>query len=536
MAVRRVLLSSLVLSMTLAVAPAAAQAAPTTLSAQTETVQSEAVPTTGLKFQDIRVADGVVLKSNLISPTTAGKHPAIVFVNSWGLNDAEYLAQALTLAHKGYVVLSYTARGFYGSGGTIDTAGPADISDASSVIDWLIANTAADPAHIGMGGISYGAGISLIAATQDSRIRAVAAMSGWADMTESLYGNQTRRPQALWLLRAVAKVVGHTDADFDTFYSDYMAGRNVPILKAWGAARSAATYLPSLQANKPALFMANAYGDSIFGPNSLTDFFTAYNGPKRLELSPGDHAIPEIAGILGLPNHVWTSTTRWFDQYLAGTDPGMADGPVVLRVRNSDDVESYPDWAHATGETVHYQLGDAASRLTGPMQTTAPAPYRKTFRAIGGTVAVTGVILLTNGLEVLTGTPPTAWLPQVDRLRAAVWQSPKFSNAADVRGIVKAHLALTPSAAKGTVISYLYDVDSGGVGRLITHAPVSWADATPGVTMGTDVSLAATAWNVAAGHRLALVIDTQDPMYIDDNAFGAAISISAGSWLDVPLR
>lgn len=536
MAVRRVLLSSLLLSIALVAAPSAAQAAPTVLSDQTETVQADTTVTTGVRSLDITVADGAVLKANVISPTTAGKHPAIIFISSWGLNDAEYLAQAGALARKGYVVLSYTARGFWGSGGNIDTAGPADVADASSVIDWLIANTAADPAHIGMGGVSYGAGISLLAAGHDARIRAVAAMSGWSDLYQSLYGGQTRRPQALFLLNAVAKVVGHTTPDFDSLYADYFAGRNVPRLKEWAEARSAATYLPALQANKPALLMANAYGDSIFGPNSLSDFFTAYGGPKRLEFSAGDHAIPEITGLLGLPNHVWDSTVRWFDQYLAGIDTGIADEPVVLRVRNSDDVETYPDWAHVTGSTVRYQLGDAASRLTGPLQATAPAAYRKTFFSVGDTVAGSGVILLTNGLEALTGTPPTAWLPQVDRLRAAVWQSGPLRGGAEVRGIARLHLALTPSAAQGTVISYLYDVDANGTGKLITHAPVSWSDATPGAPLATDVALSATAWNVAAGHRVALVVDTQDPMYIDDNAYNAAISISAGSWLDLPLR
>ena len=94
---------------------------------------------------------------------SSGTHPAIVFVNSWGLNDAEYLAQATAFARAGYTVLSYTTRGFWGSGGQIDTAGPQDIADVSAVIDWLLAHTTADPAHIGVAGVSYGAGIGLIA-------------------------------------------------------------------------------------------------------------------------------------------------------------------------------------------------------------------------------------------------------------------------------------------------------------------------------------------------------------------------------------
>src|SRR3954447_12619863 len=92
-----------------------------------------AAPTTGFRFVDIPAADGAVLKANVIEPTSPGRHPAIVFINSWGLNDLEYLAQAQLLAAGGYTVLSYTTRGFWGSGGKIDTAGPLDLADASTV-------------------------------------------------------------------------------------------------------------------------------------------------------------------------------------------------------------------------------------------------------------------------------------------------------------------------------------------------------------------------------------------------------------------
>jgi len=83
---------------------------------------------------------------------------------------------------------------------------------------------------------------------------------------------------------------------------------------AWGRIRSPATYLDAINANRPAVLMANAWGDSIFPPNQLADFFGRLAGPKRLELRPGDHAIAELTGILGLPNDVWTSVQRWFDR------------------------------------------------------------------------------------------------------------------------------------------------------------------------------------------------------------------------------
>ena len=98
--------------------PPAATAAPAPA-----VVVSSAVATTGFKFVDIP-GDGVVLKANVIAPAAAGRHPAVLLPASWGLNDLEYLAQARKLAEGGYVVVSYTPRGWWASGGRSTRPGP----------------------------------------------------------------------------------------------------------------------------------------------------------------------------------------------------------------------------------------------------------------------------------------------------------------------------------------------------------------------------------------------------------------------------
>ena len=199
---RRVVLATPALLATTAILAATGVLDATHPAAAQTAAQQTAQQTTGFRTATITAADGTALEANVIEPATAGRHPAIVFISSWGLNDAEYLAQATAFAQAGYTVLSYTTRGFWDSGGQIDTAGPKDIADVSSILDWLIAHTGADPGRIGVAGVSYGAGIGLIASAADPRIRAVAAMSGWTDLVESLYGGNTRRPQAAFLLAA----------------------------------------------------------------------------------------------------------------------------------------------------------------------------------------------------------------------------------------------------------------------------------------------------------------------------------------------
>lgn len=492
--------------------------------------------TTGFRFVDINVGNGVILKANVIEPTSAGRHPAIVFPSSWGLNDLEYLAQAQKLAEGGYTVLSYTPRGWWASGGEIDTAGPKDMADVSRILDWLIANTTADAARIGMSGVSYGGGISLLASAFDSRVRVVASISGWTDLESSLYGGETRRLQSSALLGGAAALLGNPSAELETTLSDFFAYRNIEAIKSFARARSAATYLSAINANRPAILMANAYGDSIFHPNQIVDFYGSLTGPKRMEFAPGDHAIPELTGLIGLENHVWTSTRRWFDRHLMGIANGIdTENPVVLRSMTGGPVESYPTWA-ATANTVRRNgLGSVSFWTgTGSLGGTPETGWSRSAEINPDTVAHGGVILLSNGLQALTGITPTAWLPAVNRINAGVWIA--SSDAAQkIRGAATAHLRIKPEQSNGTLIVYLYDVDWAGNGRMVTQAPVSWRSGA-GVTRDVEVRLPAVSWDVPAGHKLALVVDGFDGFYLDDNDVFDTVVFSGPSWLDVPTR
>ncbi|MET7423548.1 CocE/NonD family hydrolase [Dactylosporangium sp. NPDC005555] len=529
------LLSVLAAAALTAAAPATATPA-TAASVPAAASATSAVPTTGFRFVDIAGSGGVVLKANVIAPSAAGRYPAIVFPASWGLNDLEYIAQARTLAGRGYVVVSYTPRGWWASGGEIDTAGPKDMADLSAVIDWALSNTAADPSRIGAAGISYGAGISLLGSAFDPRIRAVVMMSGWTDLVYSLYGDQTRHQQSAGLLQLAAGLLGNAGPDLSGKLADFNANRNIPQIMAWAGVRSAATYLDAINANRPAVLIANSWGDSIFPPNQLVDFYGRLAGPKRLELRPGDHAIAELTGVIGLPNEVWASAYRWFDQYLAGVDTGIGSEPPVLVKPHNAASESYAAWSSLSGSVRRYGLGqirwwDGTGLLGGSPST----GWSKTLPSDLNTTADGGVVLLTNGAAALTGILPQIWLPTVDRLRAGVWASDRPSTVQRIRGVPKVHLNLTGTAAQGTLVAYLYDLDGAGNAKLITHAPVSWQGTATG-SRSVDVSLSATAYDVPAGHSLTLVVDTTDPLYYDANTLGGSVTVAGGSYVDVPLR
>ncbi|MFF3511717.1 alpha/beta fold hydrolase [Streptomyces sp. NPDC002573] len=482
-----------------------------------------------VRFVDITGDGGTVLKGNVVTPSGADgtrRYPLLVLPTSWGLPQVEYLAQAQKLADSGYVVVTYNVRGFWQSGGQIEVAGPPDIADASRVIDWALANTPSDARHIGMAGVSYGAGISLLAAAHDKRIKAVASLSGWADLIDSIYSQRTQHVQAGALLDGAGTLTGRPSPEVQQVFKDFFASNlaKEPDLIAWGRKRSPATYIDEFNKNGTALLLANAWGDTIFPPNQYVDFYEKLTGPKRLELRPGDHATAELTGLFGLPNDVWTDTERWMDHYLKGEDNGIdREQPVELKPRSPGGYEGYPDW-----------------KSVGATRRKIDLAGTTTIHANVDSGADGGVIFLSSILDQIAHVPPIAAIPLLPRRYAAVWQSPRYATAQHIRGTATLHTTLTPTKESGTLVAYLYDVGPLGLGKLVSNAPYTWHGLTPGKPFGVDLELFSTAYDVPAGHRLAMVVDTVDPLYIEHNPSGAQLTFSSPaedpSYVSVPLR
>ncbi|WP_109004838.1 alpha/beta fold hydrolase [Streptomyces rishiriensis] len=482
-----------------------------------------------VRYVDIAGDGGTVLKANVVTPTGADgarRYPLVVLPTSWGFPQVEYLAQAQRLADSGYVVLSYNVRGFWQSGGEIDVAGPRDVADASKVVDWALAHTPADVRHIGMAGVSYGAGISLLAAAHDPRVRAVASLSGWGDLIDSIYSGRTQHLQAAAVLDTVGTVAGRQSAEsrevFSAFYSGDLTKEKD--LVAWGKKRSPATYADQLNRNGAAVLMAGSWGDTIFPPRQSAAFYEQLTGPKRLEFRPGDHATAEITGLFGLPNDVWTDTERWFDHYLKGEDNGVdREAPVRLKSRTGGGYEGYPDWK---------SVGATRSRIALGGDTTL---HTNVDSGADG-----GIVFLSSILDQVAQLPPVASIPLLPRRWAAVWQSQKYATAQRVRGAATLHTTVTPTEESGTLVAYLYDVGPLGLGKLVDNAPYTFHGRTPGRPFGLDLEMFSTAYDVPAGHRLALVVDTVDPLYMEHNPSGARLTFSSPandpSYVSVPLR
>ncbi|MEU5691528.1 CocE/NonD family hydrolase [Actinosynnema sp. NPDC020468] len=473
---------------------------------------AHAAPGVAVTYETIPGQGGTPLKAFVVQPTGrgAGPFPLLVLPSSWGVNDIEYVGAAAKLAYQsGYSVISYTSRGFHDSAGTIDVAGPDTIADVSRVIDWGVAHAAGDVTRVGVGGISYGAGQSLLAAAADPRIKAVAALSTWTDLARSLYPNDTVSNQAVELLLAAGRLTGRPGPVLTDAEAAYRQGRFADVLPI-SPPRSPATKAASIKA---AVLIGNAWNDGLFPPGQVTDFFTALDAPKRLMLSPGDHATAELFGAAGLPNEIWESAGRWFDHYLKGVDNGVdREAPVRLRPNNGGAWRDYPSWRAVTTRT------DTTTLTAERIGTGWP------------TIAESGTVLVSGALQGFLKLPTGVATPLVDRNAAAVWRGPAHPTASTVGGTPRAHLTVTTTATT-TLFAYLYEVNPLGLGALITHKPVTLAGA---ATRTIDLDLEPTLWTVAAGNRLVLVVDTVDARYGSASRLGGGVAFGADSTLSVP--
>lgn len=139
--------------------------------------------------------DGVPLDATVTLPAEGGRGlPLVVEIHGLGNSKHEYLDPASTAytdnayawAKDGYAVLTYTARGFWGSCGTPESraASPADcargyihladaryeVRDTQELAGQLVDEGVVDPQRIGVTGDSYGGGQSIMLAALNDRV------------------------------------------------------------------------------------------------------------------------------------------------------------------------------------------------------------------------------------------------------------------------------------------------------------------------------------------------------------------------------
>ncbi|WP_171163572.1 CocE/NonD family hydrolase C-terminal non-catalytic domain-containing protein [Streptomyces sp. I05A-00742] len=482
-----------------------------------------------------RGVGGTPLEGTVAEPAGRGPHPLLLLPCWVAMPEVLMRGIQLEAARRGFVAITYRTRLPVGPGAS-DLQGPRDVGDVSRAIDWALDHAHADVRHIGVGGVSYGAALGLLGAAHDRRISAVAALSGWVDAMDVLEDNGTPT--------LVSPGMGvYTSVQGRGALLGAVRRHDRARLAAWARPRSPLTYLDRYNARRVAMFFAHTWGEGVVPAPRLGDFFDRLRGPRRLEMRPGDHAGPEIAEAL-VPGELIRSVLRWMDRHVKGVDNGVdGEPPLLLRPVNSGPRfgagygwEGHAGWAAMTGATRRLFLGTGRSLREAPDGSTTGAA----LLTGPGSVTDNGLLMVQRSAEAALGAQVPRPLALVPRGVGAVWTSRPAAAPLYVRGRPRMRLTLTPGAGTGTVVVHLLDADARGNGTLMTWAPYTFSGRTPGRPFTVEVPLHATAYDLPAGHRLALVAGTADSRVLARNAPLRRITLSspAGSpsWVDVPLR
>ncbi|WP_300672617.1 CocE/NonD family hydrolase [Desulfoluna sp.] len=462
--------------------------------------------------------DGTEIAGNVFIPQSDDPNqtfPAILFINSWAMEEHEYIVQAAKFAREGYVVLSYSARGWGKSGGKAGIGTEGDMDDVRAAVAWLGENTPTNMEHIGASGISYGAGTSLLALAQVDEIQTAVAMSTFVDVFKHLYGWETSRLTWGSFLIGSGYLTGNMDPILPEIFKDTLHHRDIDLMEAWSVSRSPITWIEAINEKKKPVYICQNFADYMFWPNLIVDYFEQLTGPKKLDLSQGIHASAELKGLAGLPSELWDNTHAWFDYHLKGKENGIMDTPeVTMEVKNTGIRDTFETWESKDLYEKSLALSPRTFFSNGKLTENGPR-FARTNRIVSGipSGATAGIPILSPFADAHINLPILAWIPGLNRLSSVAYQSARQKSTLQLRGAPTLDLWITPSTPDIQIIGYLYDMSKTGLGTLITHGPITKIGMTPDETEMITLEFATTAYDLPPGHKLVLVLDTADPAY-----------------------
>jgi ABC-2 type transport system ATP-binding protein len=466
--------------------------------------------------------------------------PAVLLAHGFGGSKTDLEPEARSLAEHGYVVLTYTARGFGRSGGLIHLDAPAyEVADAKDLVSYLatlpqvLTDAAGDP-RVGVAGSSYGGALALLLGADDPRVDAIGADITWSDLTQSLFPNGVVAART-GVTGAGVTGGGSADGVFKKMWASELfasassassseahtgaCGRFAPDLCA-GYQRAAQTGEPGpglvalLRASSPAGVLGRITAPTLLSQGEDDSLFTlsqadenaagiaAHGTPVRVVWRSGGHDGGTSTAELV------TSLEEWFDPVLLhGTRP---TGSFAITVPGTGISAAT---GRAVAQTLQAADGYPSSRtvqvsVAGPPQT-IQAPAGGSPAAIssvpgaGGLLAAAASTGVSSGLSAVPG-------------QVARFASVPLPTAVLLAGGSTLSLDVTASGASdATLFASVHVVGAGGTDSLPAGlvSPVRLVGLTPGVPRSVTIRLPAVVSNVPAGDRLVVEIGTTDLAY-----------------------
>lgn len=439
----------------------------------------------------------------------SGTRPTVLLGHGFGGDKNDMAPQARRLVAHGYNVLTWSARGFGKSTGRIALNAPdVEVADVKKLLDWVaeqpgvLLDRDGDP-RVGMAGGSYGGGIALMTAANDSRVDAIVPAITYWNLADALVPNGVYKK--LW-----AGVLFNSGGGCAKFDPQICAAYT----RIAETGRASNADLKLLRDRSPI-----AFGDRIKAPtlwlqgqnDSLFPLGQADAGVRQLAKNGTPVTLDWIAGGHdggdAETERVEQRTVAWFDRYLkkndAATGSGFRisrvagtstqDGSTLLRGANRD---SYPGLAGTSTRRVPL-LGRPQSFVNPP----GGEPADITAVPGAGVLAQAGNL----GFDLSLNFPG----------QSATFLSAPLERPLTITGTSRVRLSVSSSTGEAVLFVKLYDRGTGSAqpilpARLATPIRVS----TPkGGTAEVEVTLPAIDREFAAGHRLQLVVSSTDMGY-----------------------
>ena len=320
--------------------------------------------------------------------------PAVVLAHGFGGSKTSVAEDAQYLVDRGFVVLTYSARGFGSSTGQISVNAPDfEVADAAQLISYLAGvpevsqQTQGDPV-VGFGGGSYGGALSLMIAGYAQRVDAIAADITRNDLQSSLFpqssvtSTETGVYKQLW--SALFFSSGLTSGPVDT------CGRFTQAwCDAYNLAATTGTITPAgvelMRASSPATITENIQVPTLLGGGQSDSLFPLDQVNANAEQISAAHPDTPLKVVWHAQGHdggvnetdrLRELTANWFDAHLANGPSVSTDFEVSLvegsaisdRAAGTVSVLSAPTYPGISGDE------NSTFTLMGPpQQILAPA-------------------------------------------------------------------------------------------------------------------------------------------------------------------
>ncbi len=465
-----------------------------------------------------------------------GRRASVLLAHGFGGSKDDLTGLARDLAGDGYVVLTWTARGFGDSGGLIHLDSPDfEVADAQVLLDALAArddvllDADGDP-RVGVAGASYGGALALLLAGYDDRVDALVPAITWHDLGQAFFPQQASsrddgRPlgagvfKQRWASLFVAGTLASAGAE-QVAGSDVeraVCGRFAPeicrlLVRAARTGRPGPGALDRLTESSPATVLDRVAAptlllqgaqDSLFGLDQAeanAEGLAAAGAEVAVRWTDGGH---DSGGLAVGESDLLDPARAWFDHQLRdGPDPGTAfeltlpapllgdEGPETLTTPGYGDRDDVPLALDAGPQPVLSPAGGEPAAVTALPGAGA---------LLGRAASASGAAF---GLAALPG-------------QTAVFDSEPVAETLTVAGAPRVRLSVTSTTDEAVLFASGWVVTADDVATLPRQlvSPVRLAGLEPGTATDVDVALPTSAYRLQPGERFRVVVASTDAAY-----------------------